>query len=138
MSPAIGTPRMKFPNLTGAIAYLRSEMDRAGATQEVLASKAGLSLKAINDLLNARRTPTTSTLKVVDQALMELFGEHSTGFLIRLASEPPGTSADELLQRETAAALMAPDNNLIAQIERLSPRERDLVVELVEVLTRRP
>ena len=97
---------------------LKAVLDEQKATQKDLAKKLNIAPTTLNGYISNKREPDLETLKSIAQAL--------------------GVTVDYLLGVEGGMIdLSAKEEALIWQLRRMTPSQRDVVVELINVMTKK-
>lgn len=97
---------------------LKAVLDEQKATQKDLAKKLNIAPTTLNGYISNKREPDLETLKNIAQAL--------------------GVTVDYLLGVEGGMIdLSAKEEALIWQLRRMTPSQRDVVVELINVMTKK-
>ena len=97
---------------------LKAVMDEQKITQKSLAKKLNIAPTTLNGYISNKREPDLETLKNIAQAL--------------------GVTVDYLLGVEGGMIdLSAKEEALIRQLRRMTPSQRDVVAELIKVMTQK-
>ena len=97
---------------------LKTVLDEQKVTQKDLAKKLNIAPTTLNGYISNKREPDLETLKNIAQAL--------------------GVTVDYLLGVEGGMIdLSAKEEALIWQLRRMTPSQRDVVVELINVMTKK-